>query len=82
MRRRLGAIARDAIARRTVRARRDARARAVDARRDCDVARDAIRGRDSIRIRIGCDAMRSDATRFGERADDDATRTDESTTRE
>jgi len=47
-----------------------------------DVARDAIRARDSIRIRIGLNAMRSRATRFGERADDDATRTDESTTRE
>ena len=47
-----------------------------------DVARDDIRMRDSIRIWIGCDAMRSDATRFGEREDDDATRTDESTTRE
>lgn len=84
MRRRLGAIARDAIARRTVRARRDAKTRTIDARRRATsrATRFECAIRFEFRIWIGCDAMRSDATRFGEREDDDATRTDESTTRE
>ena len=53
MRRRLGAIARDAIARRTVRARRDARARTIDARRRATAR--ATRFERAIRFEFGLD---------------------------
>jgi hypothetical protein len=61
MRRRLGAIARDAIARRTVRARRDARARAIAMRRRATAR--ATRFERAIRFEFGLDAMRCDRAR-------------------